>query len=528
MLLLFCGVVQAATWELWQENLKKGNVTVRSTQSGTEVALDEMVINLGFVSGVSSSELVVSYGGKKLEFWQGSTVARSAGQPISFISPVVFEGGHWWGESGTALRAVDQFLAAVNRPYGLKWVTSSADTSTVEAPPAIPSVKVVESLQSRGGAQLTKIRWGEQPNAHRVVIDLSGQTEVSLVRSQGKAEVAFAASLAPDVKGGGSPWPAIVQLQVANTGGKSVLTFTHSTAEVKGFWLTNPSRYVVDFMGTKAEQKADQKTNPKSLPAFIITTEAPSSADSSTTGTVGVKSQGKKKPLVVIDAGHGGHDPGAAAFGLREKDINLKAAMQLMAQLQSRGVEVRLTRRDDTYLKLGERTALANNWNADLFVSLHCNALPAGRHAKGIEIYLMAPPSDKDAMSLAVFENKEIAGGGSIDSTAEANADKKTRLLLKILGDMQQNDKISESTVVAELLYNQAKKSGLDMKRVRQAPFFVLRGAGMPAVLVEMGFLSERTDADLLNSAAFREKLAVSLSQGLVGYLNQTTREGAQ
>ena len=187
---------------------------------------------------------------------------------------------------------------------------------------------------------------------------------------------------------------------------------------------------------------------------------------------------------------------------------------------------MRLTRRDDTYLKLGERTALANNWDADLFVSLHCNALPAGRHAKGIEIYLMAPPSDKDAMSLAIFENKEIAGEGTNDSAAEVNADKKTRLLLKILGDMQQNDKISESTVVAESLYNQAKKSGLDMKRVRQAPFFVLRGAGMPAVLVEMGFISERSDANLLNSAAFREKLAASLAQGLVGYLNQTTREG--
>lgn len=516
-MLLCCGAVQAATWELWQENLKKGSVSVRPSSSGTEVALNEMLSSLGFVGGASSSELVVSYGGKKLEFWRNSTVARVAGQPLSFATPVVFEGGHWWGESGVALRAVDQFLSAVSRPYGLKWVVPSGDASATSVP--VISVKDVE-IPTRGGkALLTKIRWGEQPGAHRVVIDLSEPVGVSLVRAQGKAELTFDASVTPDVTGGGSPWPAIVQLEIASSGGKSVLTFTHSTAEVKGFRLSNPSRYVVDFMGSKA----GGKTEPEPLP-IVTETEPPKTVEP----PVEVRPQGKKKPLVVIDAGHGGHDPGAVAFGLREKDINLKASLQLMAQLQSRGVEARLTRKDDTYLKLGERTALANNWDADLFVSLHCNALPAGRHAKGIEIYLMAPPSDKDAMSLAVFENKEIAGGGSSDSAAEANADKKTRLLLKILGDMQQNDKISESTVVAELLYNQAKKSGLDMKRVRQAPFFVLRGAGMPAVLVEMGFLSERSDANLLVSAAFREKLAISMAQGLVNYLNQTRREGAQ
>ena len=533
LLFLFCGAVQAATWELWQDNLKKGNVTVRPMASGTQVALDEMMVNLGLVSGTSSSELIVTYGGKKLEFWQGSTVARSAGQPITFVSPVVYEGGHWWGESSAALRAADLFLSAVDRPHGLRWVIpATSATAGAAAVSSVSPINTTEDLRKQGGAELTKIRWGEQPNAHRVVIDVSAQTDVSLVRAQGKVEVSFAAALSPGVKDGGSPWPSIVQLQLANTGGKSVLKFTHSAAEVKGFWLSNPSRYVIDFMGSRADQKTVQKTNPPSLPAVIVTTETSRPIDSSTTGvaeaveTGEAKSQGGKKPLVVIDAGHGGRDPGAVGFGLREKDINLKAAMQLMAQLQRRGVDVRLTRRDDTYLKLAERTALANNWDADLFVSLHCNALPAGRHAKGIEIYLMAPPSDKDAMSLAIFENKEIAGEGSNDSAAEVNADKKTRLLLKILGDMQQNDKISESTVVAESLYNQAKKSGLDMKRVRQAPFFVLRGAGMPAVLVEMGFISERSDANLLNSPAFREKLAASLAQGLVGYLNQTIREG--
>ena len=84
-----------------------------------------------------------------------------------------------------------------------------------------------------------------------------------------------------------------------------------------------------------------------------------------------------KRPVVALDPGHGGKDPGAMANGLREKDVNLKVGLLLRSILEQYGVDARLTRGDDRYLKLGERTQLANNWNADLFVSLHCNALPA-------------------------------------------------------------------------------------------------------------------------------------------------------
>lgn len=231
------------------------------------------------------------------------------------------------------------------------------------------------------------------------------------------------------------------------------------------------------------------------------------------------KPRSGRKPIVVIDAGHGGHDPGAVANKIREKDITLRAATQLAKILKEKGADARLTRSTDVYLKLAERTAFANKNNADVFISLHCNAMPKGKTGvAGFEIYIMALPSDKDAMNLAIVENREISG--DVHSAAEIqNADKKTQLLLKILGDMQQNDKIGASTELTEVLHKNAKSAGLPMRKVAQAPFFVLRGAGMPAVLVEMGYLTNAAEAKRLNTAAYREKICRSLADGIITFI---------
>ena len=204
------------------------------------------------------------------------------------------------------------------------------------------------------------------------------------------------------------------------------------------------------------------------------------------------------------------------ANALREKDINLKVALKLSRKLRDKGYDVRLTRETDVYLKLQERTDIANNVDADLFVSLHVNALPPGRHATGMEIYIMALPTDEDAMKLALFENRELGGEGM---QSKETVDKKTQMLLHILGDMQQNAKISESMSFAEVLFQHGEKEGLPMRRVAQAPFFVLRGAGMPSVLVEMGFLTERSEAKRLATDAYQEKIADSLVSGIAAYI---------
>ena len=134
----------------------------------------------------------------------------------------------------------------------------------------------------------------------------------------------------------------------------------------------------------------------------------------------------------------------------------------------------------------------------------------------GFEIYIMALPTDKDAMNLAKVENREYVEGKGMDV---ANVDRRTEMLLKILGDMQQNNKISESTDFAAALYNAGILHGLQMRRIAQAPFFVLRGAGMPAVLLELGFVTNAAESKLLTTQNYQKKIADAMTAGIMNYL---------
>jgi N-acetylmuramoyl-L-alanine amidase len=218
---------------------------------------------------------------------------------------------------------------------------------------------------------------------------------------------------------------------------------------------------------------------------------------------------------VVLDPGHGGKDPGAVGNGFREKDINLAIGLKMEKTLKNKGFNVKMTRNTDVYLKLQERTDIANKANADVFVSIHVNSLPPGKNSAGFEIYLMALPTDKDALALAKIENREYVEDKSANGEV---SDRKTELLLKILGDMQQNNKINESTVVAEVLFKSGNRQGIPMKRVAQAPFFVLRGAGMPAILLETGFITNAKEAKLLAHAAYQQKIADAMAEGIQNY----------
>ncbi len=518
MLLVAATAASAAEWELLQEEVKKGDVAVLERGGFTFAALDEMLSNLGFAQSDASGGLVVTFAGKKLEFWSGSNVARISGSVYTFPANVFPEGGHWWGEATSSIRVMEQFLQAVGRPGGLRWGKSNgAFASTPTLAPAAPPVAAPSPvLQGSGGSvAISGVRWGQQTDAYRAVIDISSEVPVSLKESPGSLGATFSGASLSSFGASNSPWPPLA-VSAKSSSGAAVLTFVHSASRVKSFWLQNPSRYVIDFyFGGGGESSASISTTPTDSQGGDVpqtVTPTPQTASG--------------RFLVVVDAGHGGHDPGAAGNGLREKDINLKAALQLAAGLKRVGLDVKLTRADDRYLKLAERTAFANNVDADIFISLHCNALPKGKHASGMELYLMAEPSDKDAMNLAILENRELSGEGQTGAEATAAADQKTRLLLKILGDMQQNDKISESTTMAEYLYKRALNAGISLRKVRQAPFFVLRGAGMPAVLVEMGYITERKDAQLLNSEAYRGKIVDNLAAGILDYLSRTKKGG--
>jgi len=404
-----------------------------------------------------------------------------------------------------------------------------------------------------------------------VVFDLSGPPAVTWEKAPQKLVMTLVGVLPRGAEGATSPFKDSVDLAVAQMGSRLVCTFSHRASAVKSLVLTDPHRLVIDFIegeipgepypGGGSEgllaskplpEPPPEEGSPEELriptsvaedlasPGDPALPETPASPDPAKKGPAPSsggsilpspervltgkappserRSPGPKgKGLIVVDAGHGGKDPGAQGNGLREKELNLKVALNLAERLKKKGFTVRLTRGNDVYLKLKERTDLANTADADLFISVHTNALPKGRHARGVEIYIMALPTDKDAMELALFENRELAEDAS---ASHAAADKRTQLLLKILGDMQQNAKISHSMEFAEVLFSSGKKQGLNMRRIAQAPFFVLRGAGMPAVLVEMGYITEGSDAKLLASQGFQDRMAEALAQGAADYLN--------
>jgi len=299
----------------------------------------------------------------------------------------------------------------------------------------------------------------------------------------GSVELTLRAASNSSLGGVPSPYPGDVSVGITQFGEKIVVRFQHSAGSVKTFPLHKPERLVVDFLAQGAKEEpvlplpVSVEPESRAIPVEPPPVSLPPSV------FPGKKPDGKPF-LIAVDAGHGGHDPGAVAGGFREKDLNLKAAKRLVELLKEAGLEGRLTRRDDTYLRLNERTELANRWNADLFVSLHCNALPRGRHARGVEIYLMALPTDKDAMQLALFENRELGRNNKVQ-----DADAKTNLLLKILGDMEQNAKSGRARAWPKPFRWAGR---LPMSRSSRR-FLCPSGASDAAVLVEMATESLKT-----------------------------------
>jgi N-acetylmuramoyl-L-alanine amidase len=210
---------------------------------------------------------------------------------------------------------------------------------------------------------------------------------------------------------------------------------------------------------------------------------------------------------VVIDAGHGGENHGArGAGGLLEKDLVLDVTLRLAKRLEARGIDVVLTRRDDRFVPLEERTSIANDARGDLFISVHANASRT-RKARGIETFFVSlEASDEAAQRIANLENQAF-GGSQVAKIAEDP-------LLGILGDLIATEHLVESQEFARLV--QGRLASSRSRGVKQAPFVVLMGVQMPAALVEIGFLTNPADERDLRSSTERDRLAEGLA-GAVG-----------
>ncbi len=225
-----------------------------------------------------------------------------------------------------------------------------------------------------------------------------------------------------------------------------------------------------------------------------------------------IRALGLKIGRIVIDPGHGGHDTGTIGpEGLQEKDLVLDVSLRLGRLLESRlGADVIYTRDDDTFIPLETRTAIANEKQADLFISVHANSSP-DPDARGVETYYLNFTSSPDALEVAAREN--------------AVSEKSIHELQDLVKKITLKEKIDESRELASdvqtSLYQglATKNSSLHNRGVKKAPFVVLIGANMPSILAEISFVSNPGDEQRLETPDYRQKIAESLYKGIAKYV---------
>lgn len=223
-----------------------------------------------------------------------------------------------------------------------------------------------------------------------------------------------------------------------------------------------------------------------------------------------------KKMRIVVDPGHGGKDPGAMRGKYREKDWNLAVGKELARLLSKGDFEVKITRDTDVFIALSERSKIANNFKADLFVSVHVNATKNSR-ANGFQVYFRSEKAtDREAAETAALENEAMQYEEVHYNFVDA-----------LLQSLAKNEYINESSKVAGYVKNAVyKQAGIgiavDQKNaIRQANFYVLKGVQCPSVLVEMGFISSPKDRAKLSQSAVQKKMAQGIYNGVVNYAKQ-------
>lgn len=347
------------------------------------------------------------------------------------------------------------------------------------------------AVRADASQTLSAVRYWTAPDHTRVVIDLDGEASYStrVLTDPDRLVILVVDGLvgdAPAVTPVGDGVIERVRLNQLERGAQIVVdlprALSHNIFPLRPF-AGKPHRVVVDV--------------------FTKEPEAAVPVRSTVEGAVGTK-------VVVIDPGHGGEDPGTLGNGeLKEKNVVLDVSSRLARLLEGRsGYEVHLTRSGDYFVPLAKRKKLAVERQGDIFVSIHGNSAP-NRDASGTEIFFVSPrgASDQAARELADRENAaDLVGGVSPD----ANND-----VLSILVDLKMDDSVKKSSDLASLVSRRLRETGTSDCAVKQAGFVVLKSLAMPSVLVEVGFLSNRSDVRRLKQADYRQRYAECLADAI-------------
>jgi N-acetylmuramoyl-L-alanine amidase len=373
-----------------------------------------------------------------------------------------------------------------------------------------------------------QVRVGRRSGAVRVVLDLEGTTPVSVFTLYNPYRVVIDAERPPAQRltltaatpavtvPPAAPAPVV---PVTIETGPDVRLVDERDADLS----PRPAPPDVDEF---APAVAPEITTPSPAPAsepvparapVVPAAPAPTVPAANTDGSFSLARQlGLGISRIVIDAGHGGHDPGTLTAGTNEARLVLDVALRLEKLLVKDGFDVVLTRRTDVFIPLEQRTAIANREGADLFLSIHANASRDPK-ARGIEVYYLSFASNPEAEAVAARENSTSAGG--------------MHTLPSIVRAIALNNKLDESRDLAAMVQQSLTarlsktNAGMRNRGVKKAPFVVLIGAQMPSVLAEIGFITNRQDAALIRTPAYRQKIAESLQAAVVQYQRSLKRQ---
>lgn len=446
------------------------------------IALEDLapIFDLTIREDTVARGVTVSHKGKTIALTAGQGLASVSGRLVSLPVPVVRDGRHW-------LVPVEFISRALAPVYEAKVDVRRSSRLVIVGDLRVPRVVARQELLG---------------SESRITFEITPKTGHAVVPQQGRLLVRFESDfldVTVPTTGGQGPVQAIRVVDPATTIalelGPSYGSFRTSVLPADS--PQGPMRLVIDVMTTAAPQPQ--------LPQAVPRQEAPPPLASAT--PPGIRT-------VVIDPGHGGEETGARGpAGNMEKDVTLSVARRLKSVIESRlGLRVLMTRDGDETVSLDDRAVLANSNRADLLISLHANAAPR-KNPRGAEVfYLSTERATGEARGSSTPQELPALGGGS-------------REIEVILWEMAQTRHLAQSAAFAELIEGElSNRLKMTARPVQQAPFRVLVGANMPAVLVEIGFLSNPEEEKQLVSTAYQNVVVQAIFDALVRFRSQVER----
>jgi len=441
--------------------------------------LDAVIAGLGVTvhNDAAAGAVTLTYQRREASFYSKKSLASVGGELRLLSSPALLESGQWLVPVDSVPRVLGPLLGKRS-----EWRAGSRVLTLGDVP--VPHVGVTTFVS--GDLVRVVVEASEKVPFH--VVQQEGRVVVSIPRDV--VEVAFQQER---LTGG------IVDLVQYEGGRDNILNVTlgRRFQQMKAFEQDGPPRLVLEFQAAPTSAKAVKEAATTPAPKAPAGAEAP------------------RQRTIVIDPGHGGDDTGAKGVGgTLEKDVALSIARKLRTALTNAlGYQVFLTRDKDEDLPLDERTAVANNYKADLFLSIHANA-SRSHGATGSEVYFLSyQASDEESRRMAMNEGANAAPAAGTEAS-QGGAD-----LALILWDMAQAEHLEESSALASRIQEElTSATGVGQRGVKQAPFRVLVGAAMPAALVEIAFISNPEEEKLLSSDVFQGKVVGAIVKGISRY----------